>query len=284
MRTTVDPIDAAEASFSSEMISVAPDVRLRFMRWTPTATTHERPIFFVAGWVSAVSGWKDLLRPLVKTRAVYYLETREKSSAEVSAGLTPDDFSIPRMAADVLAAVAGLHLPVRDLVVVGSSLGATALVEAMKGGRLEPAGAFLIGPTCEFRYPPGGGAVVHLPAASYHLLKYLIIGYLRLFRVDAKKEPEQMQRYRDTLLSAKPERIKLSAMAAQRYLLWPGLESIGVPVGVAHAESDTLHSSQDIARLLTALPHARDIPCPSNKYMHSAALLPEVERFLAVLG
>ena len=151
----------------------------------------------------------------------------------------------------------------------------------MKGGKLTPLAAFLIGPTCEFRFPRGSAAVLRLPAATYHLLKHVVIAYLRLFRVDSKKEPEQMQRYRDTLLSAVPERIKLSAMSVSRYQLWPELSSVGVPVGVAHAASDTLHASDDIERLLRELPRAKDIPCPSNKHMHSAALLAELDEFLA---
>ena len=279
-----DPLGCAEATFASEMVPVAPEVRLRLLRWTPVAAATERPMLFVAGWVSAVSGWTDLLRPLVKQRAVYYLETREKPSAEVPTGLGPAAYSNSQIATDLVAAVHAMRLTVREHLVVGSSFGASALVEAMKGGRLEPRGAFLVGPTCEFRFPRWGRLMLQLPAASYHLLKYVAIGYLRLFRVDARKEPEQMQRYRDTLLDAVPERIKLSAMAVESYRLWPGLESIRVPVGVAHAASDTLHSSRDIERLLKALPQSRDFPCPSNKHMHSAALLSELERFVASLA
>ena len=81
------------------MVQAAPSVRLRLMCWTPKGRDEGPPLLFVAGWVSAVSGWTDLLRPIVARRTVYYLETREKPSAEVGEALEPETFSIPRIAA-----------------------------------------------------------------------------------------------------------------------------------------------------------------------------------------
>lgn len=51
------------------------------MIWRPKKPVTEDPIIFVAGWVSAISGWAPLLKVMAAGRPVYYLETREKSAA-----------------------------------------------------------------------------------------------------------------------------------------------------------------------------------------------------------
>ncbi len=239
-------------------------------------------MLFVAGWVSALQGWLDLIGDLAKTRAVFYLETREKSSARIDRkALTRQDFSISRIADDLIVAAGSLPVDTKRIVLMGSSLGATAILEAMKQGRLQPHSAFLIGPNARFRFPWWGSFVVYLPVAAFHPTQILIRWYLRTFRVDVKREPEQMQRYDETIKQAEPLRLKLSAQAVRRYEVWPGLASIERPVAVAYAHSDSLHGAEEMNRLGKALPKAVMVPCPSNRFMHSAKLTPKLDEWLA---
>ena len=70
-------------------------VRLRVFKWSPDEVGDGDPIFFVAGWISLVSGWRPLLEVLVRNHPVYYLETREKASAEIDRSLMrPENFNI----------------------------------------------------------------------------------------------------------------------------------------------------------------------------------------------
>jgi pimeloyl-ACP methyl ester carboxylesterase len=279
-----DPLQVQGCRFEERFVPVEPGVELRALRWTPAAASAARPVLFVAGWVSAIEGWTDLLRALAAERPVIYLETREKNSARIEPAypLAVERFGIDRMAQDVIAAAQALGLDGRA-VAMGSSLGATVLLEALKGGRLPLGAAFLIGPNVRFRYPWWGGAVAALPAPAYHLVKRPILFYLRHFRVDAKKEPEQMKRYEATLLTANAARIKLSAQAFQGYEVWPRLETVAAPVAVASAHTDALHGKADVERLVKALPKAAAFDCPTNKYMHSAALAQDLGKFLATL-
>jgi pimeloyl-ACP methyl ester carboxylesterase len=166
----------------------------------------------------------------------------------------------------------------------GSSFGATSLLEALKGGRLRPRAAFLVGPNSEFRLPWSTHMVVHLPNLFFHIVKHVIIWHLRTFRVDAEAEPEQMQRYEQTVLSADPGRLKLSARAVMGYQVWSALETVTVPVALAYAPSDKLHGAVNVQRIADTLPHCRLIRCSSNLAMHSAALVDQLERFVAELG
>ncbi len=278
-----DPVAIRDAAYEERLVRVQDGVQLRVMIWRPREPASEDPVVFVAGWVSSVTGWTSLLGVMAARRPVYYIETREKASALFEkAKLAPEDFRIERMAEDLIWVCKTLDVASPKATVIGSSLGATALLEALKGGRLTAGAAFLIGPNSEFKAPWYLRWILHLPASSYHGIKYLVLWYLRTFRCDVEKEPEQMQRYHETLRTAHPRRIKLSAMAAigRHYRVWPHLESVKIPVALAYAPTDRLHSSADIRRIAEHLPDATLIACPSNRYMHGADLMKDIEAFV----
>jgi pimeloyl-ACP methyl ester carboxylesterase len=235
---------------------------------------------FVPGWVSVVEGWADLLRVLVPGRRVLYVETREKRSARLPRlAMAAGQFSLPRQADDLIAVCRLLEGEQGKALIFGSSLGSNVILEALKGGRLEVRGAFLVGPNREFAFGGWGRLLLCLPASSYHLVKYFVLWYLRTFRIDARREPEQMARYERTLRAADPLRLKLSAKAVVHYDALPGLETITAPVAIACAVSDTLHGTDGIQALANRIPHGRVASCPSNRYMHG----PEVANDLAEL-
>lgn len=284
-KSSLSPFPVGESTYEELMVPVQEGVRLRVMTWRPKEPVSEDPVIFVAGWVSAVSGWAPLLKVMAPRRPVYYIETREKKSAVFeTAKLTPADFSIERMAEDLILVCNHLGIDSPRATAIGSSLGATALLEALKGGRLAAGTAFLIAPNSDFKAPWYLQWLLFLPAFFYHGIKYFIIWYLKTFVCDVKNEPEQMMRYRETLLTAHPRRLKLSAKAAirKRYKVWPHLDSVQIPVALAYAPTDTLHSSANIRLMAERLPRATLVACPSNRYMHSADVLRDIEAF--VLG
>ena len=281
----VDPIRHPAAEFSVRTVPVDEGISLQVIQFRPRRDAAAEPLVFVPGFVSAIGGWIDFLRELVPLRPVYYLESREKTSAVIERKrLTIDDFSIARLALDLIEACSQLGIDRSRMIVAGSSLGATSLIEALKHSRLPARAGFMIGPNTEFKAPWFMKGLLLLPADAYHLVKYFVLWYLKTFRVDAVTEPEQMQRYRDTLLRADPRRLKKTARAAIGYTIWRDLETVAVPVAVTLASTDKLHAEQNIRRLTESLPRAAIIRCESNKYMHSAALAADFERYVAGLG
>jgi pimeloyl-ACP methyl ester carboxylesterase len=269
--------------YSEEMVAVDEAVRLKVMVFKQTQSRGKAPMVFVAGWVSTITGWAALIKPMARERDVYYIETREKSSALIdhNARLTDDDFSISQNARDIIRICDHFHINSPKTLACGSSLGATSLLEAMKGGKLKIGGAFLIGPNSEFIAPKSLSWILYLPAFFYQPIKYILLWYLRNFRVDAKKEPEQMQRYEDTLNNVEPIRLKHTARSVilGRYTVWKDLETIQVPVAIAYAATDKLHSLANIQKMAKQLPFGRLHPCPTNLYMHSAKLLVDINAF-----
>jgi pimeloyl-ACP methyl ester carboxylesterase len=281
-KPSLDPTDSSEAELASCHVTVDDGVVLRVLRWTPAAAPTKPPLLFVAGWVSSVEGWVPMLRRLVRDREVYYLESREKSSARIDrSGLTPDDFSIERNARDLRQVVDALEIVPEDTVIMGSSLGATSILEALKADRIRARGALLIGPNSSFRFPLWGKVLVHSPASSYHVIKILVLFYLRHFRVDVKNEPQQMERYDRTLRTANPLRMKLSAMAVQNYEVWDGLDTVSTPVAVAYSPTDKLHSEDEIKRMAKMLPRGRLVPCPTNRSMHGEDIVAHLDGFIS---
>ncbi|MBN1961286.1 MAG: alpha/beta hydrolase [Deltaproteobacteria bacterium] len=278
---TSDPLNITNVDFSENLIRISHNVHLRVLTWRPK-NPKGQPILFVAGWVSAVSGWLDLLSVLVTEHVVYYLETKEKSSAELINPQT-QDFYIPKQAQELIQAASILKLTPDDFIIMGSSLGASIILEALKNQQLKPQCAFLIGPTCYFNFPWWTPLLLKLPAVTYKLIKHLALWYLRTFRVDAKAEPEQMQRYEQTLKFAHPQRIKMSAKAFAGFSVWQDLKTITAKVVISYALSDSLHDVSTIKRLIDTLPQSVAVPCSSNKHMHSAALKAEINKYVTEL-
>lgn len=283
-RLASDPIGAVGATYTESYVPVGRGVELRVMHWRPLRDDRSAPLLFVPGWISVVSGWAAFLRAAVERRRVFYVESREKVSARLGrARVRAEDFAIGQVAADLRAVCQRLPLEVSETIVAGSSLGATALLEALKGGQLRPRAAFLVAPNSEFRLPWATRLVWRLPNVFFHLVKHAIIWHLRNFRVDAAAEPEQMERYEQTVLSADPARLKRSARAIGGYQIWPSLDSVEVPTAVVYAPSDKLHAAGDVERIATALPRGTLVRCSSNLAMHDASLLEKLERFEAEL-
>ncbi len=280
-----DPLREPGVAFEERWIAVQGGVRLRALQWRPAERADAAPVMFVAGWVSVLEGWLPVLRSLVRRRPVVYLETREKGTAQVDTKrLRPEEFTVARLAQDLINAADVLGADQDRAVWFGSSMGANAILEALKGGRLPGRGAFLVGPNASFKIPWWGRPLLHLPAWSYHAIKYFVIWYVRRFRVDARAEPEQMQRYERTLHAAEPLRLKLSARAVRGYAAWPDLDTITAPVAIAYAPTDTLHSEQEVRAIVSLIPNGRAVECRSNAYMHDRRVVDDLERFIRSLG
>ena len=110
------------------MLEVSDGVSLKIIDFTPRNVLQEKPvILFVAGWISLISGWKDVLKVLTAEHRVIYLESREKHSSTV-----PDvkkvSFSIERLKLDIGEIVEKVISPSEKFILAGSSLGASAIL------------------------------------------------------------------------------------------------------------------------------------------------------------
>ncbi len=280
-----DPVASPDARFEAAAVDAEAGVRLRLLRWFPGDADGAEPLLLVAGWVSVVEGWVPLLRELVRERPVAYLETREKRSAELAPDrLRPEAFTMDRLAGDVVAAARASGFEPSRTVVLASSMGANAVLEALKEDRLGARAAFLVGPNASFRFPWWGRLAVRMPPGFIRRAIPFALWYLRRFRVNARDDPEQMRRYERTLRAADAARLRASAIAILDYEVWPRLDTVRTPVAVGYAAGDTLHGPDEVRGIVAALPRGTAVQCPTNSYMHSAAVADDIRRFVAAVG
>jgi len=259
-----------EVTIRKDYITVSDGVGLRVIDFIPRSDTDEQPlVVFVAGWISQITGWKEVLKQLTRRYHTIYIETREKESARL-----PDDtvveFSVDRMSRDLHELLDLRITPGRPFYIVGSSLGSTIILEYLHRYRRLPCNVFLIAPNCEFPFPPWFiFTIQHLPVALYPPIKYVLKWYLRNFMLDRDKEPEQVKKYEGTIDAAEPKRLRDSALALKDYNLWDKLPQIMAPALIIGAKTDTLHGVNEIEKMAHLMPAAKFTLMESNKETHS---------------
>ena len=70
-----------ESRISKTLINVKDGVQLSAIRFQPKKESSFPPIIFISGWGSLIDSWKVVLNKMVEKFEIYYIETREKSSA-----------------------------------------------------------------------------------------------------------------------------------------------------------------------------------------------------------
>ena len=275
-----DPLQLDTVRFDRHTIEVDDGMSLRVLHWRPGGGADRPPVVFVPGWISIVDGWIDVLRAMAADRVIVYVETREKSTAQWRRRMAVDDFRPQRLADDIRAAWKAFDVA-DGAVLFGSSLGANAILELLKGEDSPRAGAaFCICPNVRFEIPWWGHALFRMPPSGYRLVLAPVIWYLRRYRVNSRHDPAQMRRYERTLRAAEPSRLRLSARAVVGYDARPGLDTVAAPVALAYAESDTLHGGEQVRELARCMPNAETIGCASNTAMHRGEVVGVLDAFV----
>ena len=252
-------------------VQVSDNVVLTLFDFSPENAVGKAPVIvFVAGWVSLVKGWRDVLSVLVPNYRVIYIETREKKSAVFPEGKYPE-FTIKRMAMDineVLREKVGGTVP---FYLVGSSLGSTVILEYLSIAEFRsPEKSILISPIGEVHFPFWAKMIIsNFPPSAYAVIKHFIIWYLNTFHVDQKKEPEQAEKYRGTVSSAEPRRLQANAKALYEYSIWNKLPQIDSEVIIVGARTDKIHGLDTLEKMVAQIPKSKLEIMESNKATHS---------------
>lgn len=260
----------ADVTVTEDYVKVSDGVSLKIIDFTPAGDGSERPVIvFIAGLVSLIGGWQNVLKQLTPRYRTLYIETREKKSARLPTDRTVD-FSIHRMTQDIAEFLEQWVPPERPFCFVGSSLGSTIILDYLSQDSRQSFDAFAIAPNCEFRVPLWFLLSLWLlPPFFYPAIKVTLKWYLRNFRLDRRREPEQVKKYEGTIDEAEPKRLKACALAIKDYTLWDKLPSIKAPVFVIGARTDILHEVEEIERMASLMPFARLEIMESNKETHS---------------
>ncbi len=229
------------------------------------------PILFVAGWITLLPAWRHVLQHLTRYSSVHYVETREKRSAKTS---KKTEYSISAIAKDIAELISQLFRPDQSYILFGSSLGATAILEACHLLSQPPKAIALVAPNAEFRLPPGGRLFVRLfHPGVYGFIKPLIKWYLKSFRLNLKHDQAQYKKYCDNLDVADPWKLKKAMLAFADYKVWKRLSAIKTPTLLIGASKDKLHEPANIAGMRKMLAGATFVDLETNQRTHSAEMV-----------
>ncbi len=260
-------------------VETSPGVSLRVFSFTPAAPSNKPAIAFVAGWISMISGWKEVLREMTRDLCVYYIETREKSSSQIRGRAA---FGVKEIGGDLVPLIRRLGLS--RYVLVGSSLGATAVVDCFPLLDPKPAAIVLIAPNAVFRVPRLWKFIVTIfYAPSYALIRPAVKWYLRNFRLNVAADRAQYDKYSTTLDAADPKKLKKAVMAVWSYEIWKKLSSVDCPVLVVNASLDSLHEPDTMKRIIAGLPRAVEVDLQTNARTHDRPVVDVLRKFLATL-
>jgi len=283
IKSEIDVFDLAEfcaprAKAYEEMVPVTDQVSLKVITFTPPKGKNQPPVLFVAGLISQIAGWKKVLRDMTRDFTVYYVETREKASSVVKGKV---NYTIEKIGCDLVSLISLLGLTSKKYILLGSSLGATAILDSCRFIKKDPLCLVLIGPNAIFRFPKWSYPIIlFFPPRLYLLVKPLIRWYLRTFEVDLESDYAQYEKYSGILDVADPWKLKKIAFPLARYNVWDRLDDVHYPTLIIGASKDIMHIPENITKMVKRIKNTVYIDMETNSLTHSAGMVQEVRKYV----
>ncbi|MFC1568977.1 alpha/beta fold hydrolase [bacterium] len=268
----------SDCQIDDEMVSLSNGVSLRLITFRPVQKSHLPSVVFIAGWVSRIESWQNVLREMTKDFVVYYVETREKNSSKVPKNA---NFNVNIIGDDIIQLIDILGLQEKQYLLFGSSLGATVIIECYSRLKLKPCCLTLVAPNAEFRMPIIWKLIItFFYPPFYFILKPWVKWYLRCFRLNIKKDSAQYEKYCRALDGADPFKLKPAALAFSRYQIWNVLSLIDTPVLLIGGSHDKLHEPENLRRITEILPVVQYVDLEINSRTHTAEVVTVLRQFI----
>jgi pimeloyl-ACP methyl ester carboxylesterase len=266
---------------TENMVEVAANVAIRLVTFTPEAGTTGMPVVMVVGLATRMESFRDILMELSKHVTIFYIETREKSSSEISGKAC---FDMNEHGRDIAKVIAGLDLFSAQYALMGYSFGATAILEAYPLLPAKPRAVLLMEPTPAFRYPAWAKLLIRLAVPLYPVMKAFAKWYLRQFYINTKDDAEMAVISSRALDHADPQKLRDSILAIAGYEVWDRLALVECPALIVATSKDGLHTHADIMRMATSLKKCSYVDMETNKRSHSAELAVVTLDYLEGIG
>ena len=272
---------ATGTTFEEKYIDLSENVTLRTITYTPAVKNDHPTIVFVPGWVTQLSAWLKVLRAMTEEFPVIYVETRDKSSSKIAKNA---GYSVEDLGQDILEIISHFNLQDKKYLLLGSSLGATVIIDRCRFLENIPLCLVLINPNAVFKVPRFAMVIIRLFYPGFYvLLKPVVKWYLKNFRLDIKSDYAQYQKYCNALDSADPWKLKKAVIPFSKYEVWDLLNNIHIPSLIIGASKDKLHEPENLKKMVTMLKESTLIDMETNDLTHSEGLITEIYRYLIKL-
>jgi len=272
---------APGSTCKEEMISVTNNVSVRVMIFSPSQGNQNPSVIFVAGWITLMSICKIVVREMTKDFKIYYIETREKITSQVTG---KEDYGVEDIGMDIVRLVNHFDLQQKDYILFGSSLGASAILDCCRFLDRDPLCLALVGPNAVFRVPRFGKAIIKVfYPRLFLLIKPLVKWYLRTFRLDIESDREQYEKYCGNIDAADPWKLKKAVTKLWNWEAWDLLKDIDYPTLIFGASKDSLHEPENLKKMVSMLKNATYVDLETNKGTHSEKMVEEMRTDMAGL-
>ena len=269
---------ASGTKYSHRYISGEKGVKLFLIHFKPKIKSNFPPVIFIPGWGSIIDSWEVVLKEMTKDFEVYYLETREKSS---SIHITEKPLTIQSLGDDLPYVLSELNLINKSYVLLGSSLGATVILDSISKNKVSPTLSILIGPNAEFNIPSLWLMIARLtPPFFFYILRPIIKWYMKKKYLDMNSDPKQYYKYAKSLDQASPSRLRRSALNFSSYKIWDQLNKINQKVLILAGSKDIMHDYKNTLRISEKLSNSELIDMETNNKTHSKEMVSKIRKFI----
>ena len=259
-------------------VKVSSCVQLFKIHFTPKKLTNYPPVIFIPGWGSFIQGWKIVLREMSKDFEIYYLETREKGSAIHK---KEQEITIENIGDDIARVTALINLKDDGFIALGSSMGATAILDAMAGEKLSPSLAVLIGPNIEFNIPRFLIIILSItPIQLYKVIRPFAKWYMKRKYIDMESDSKQYHKYSYVLDNIHFGRTRRSALSFKKYSFKDKIEKIRKRILVFSGKKDILHNYKQTLDMVKRIENATLVNLETNDRTHSIEMVDEMKAYL----
>lgn len=266
------------ATWKEEYVSLPTGVELLSVVFTPPEPAAAPIILFIPGFVSLIDNFRETLVELTRTHIVFYVETREKSTARIS---SYHGFSAEDITSD-LVHFAETRIPDGvPYVMAGYSLGATAIAEAFPRLQRKPEAVLLIEPNSSFPFKGLALFFARLAKYIYRPVVPFVKWYMRTFLIDIETDEEMYLINCRNLDTAEPARLGMAVRQLSRYRMDGCLEQISVPALVVVTSKDRFHSHGEGTEIAARIPGAQCLDMEDNKRTHSTEMGRVISDFIS---
>jgi len=259
-------------------IEVSNGIQLFQVHFKPKKITNYPPVIFIPGWGSFIQGWKIVLREMSKDFEIYYLETREKSSAIHK---KEQEITIENIGDDIARVTALINLKDDGFIALGSSMGATAILDAMAEEKLSPSLAVLIGPNIEFNIPRFLIIILSIiPVQFYKVIRPFAKWYMKKKYIDMDSDSKQYDKYSYVLDNVHFDRTRRSALSFKKYSFETKIEQIKKRILVFSGDKDILHNYERTVDMVRRIKGSKLINLKTNDKTHSEEMVMKMRDYL----
>ncbi|MCK5305130.1 MAG: hypothetical protein KAJ72_07760 [Candidatus Heimdallarchaeota archaeon] len=234
----------------------------------PEETSNNFTIVLVAGWVSIVLGWDDLLMEAKEFFNILYIETREKATSIVP---KKGKFDLDRYALDIKEALEYHQLNEKETIILSTSFAAILVALMLKNLGVNPNLSIFVGPIERISLPVAIKlALIILPSWMANLIKPVGYWWVRKFKTE---DEYQAARYIRAIRDSDPRKWKNTIRHVAFAKFWDFYEGLENNILVIDESEDPLHDTEITKKIASLMPNSKLIDIKTNRAAHSSPMI-----------